>query len=614
MKNVLKMTSSTAFFCAAVGMMVLNGELWASLILSNPLRQILTDLPLPKLIGQTGCLIVAYLIASSLAGSLLACGINILFSKRRMASSEIALWSGRCFVGTLFCLYAFWAWRRGIVPKHPAVLIGILFLSLGFPFLLRPQAIQAIGRRKFLLLLCVLTLATELLFRAGATFFFNPSPIKTDRPNILLLTIDTLRPDHLGCYGYPAIQTPAIDALAKDGTLFQQAIAQIPHTGPSFTSILTGLYPHTHGMRHNNDPLDPSITTLPELLKREGYATSAFVSGHPLRRHLSGLDQGFDLYQDRFSYFDGFKLLRPLERLQWVNIQIERRAEDVDALVIPWIKRNAERPFFSWIHYYDPHTPYHPPLPQGLATPSLKKTLRGQAKHQWLGVTENEIDTETLHNMKFLYDQEIVYTDRSVGRLLSFLKENDLLDKTLIVFVSDHGESFGHDYLFNHAAQIYDETVRIPLIFRYPKSIPQGKRYMAQVQSIDLFPTLLSLVKIPLPFPVQGQVIDFSRPTGSPYAYFETPLAMRRRFLGFLKGIRSPHWKFIVSLSDETQELYDLQKDPDETQNVIRQFPEEAETLHRVLTTWLDQDPGDGMQSSFSDEQVQVLKSLGYLQ
>lgn len=277
-------------------------------------------------------------------------------------------------------------------------------------------------------------------------------------PNVLVVTMDTTRSDHLHCYGYEKIRTPVLDQLAKEGVLFEQALSVQPVTLPAHTSIFTGQYPFSHGVRDNSTyQLADSAMTMAEVFKSNGYHTAALISAFVLHRRF-GLNQGFDLYNDSF--------IKPKQK---GRLPVDRRASEVSFLAGEWLRINraalTEKPFFLWLHYYDPHADYNPPEPYRSA-----------------------------YNNR--YDGEIAYMDDWIGYVFDSLKLEDLWDNTIVVVIGDHGESLGEYGENTHGLFIYQPTIRVPFIIRWPKMLPQGKRISYPVCSIDLFPTLMKMVSL----------------------------------------------------------------------------------------------------------------------
>lgn len=432
---------------------------------------------------------------------------------------------------------------------------------------------------------------------------------------MLILSVDTLRPDRLGCYGNRQALTPHIDRLASRGILFRQAYAQIPLTVPSFSSIMTGLYPKTHGSRENAMAMHPSVTTLAETLRAAGYRTAAFVSGYPLKRELCSLSKGFDLYQDRFSFWDGFKLFRFLERFGVVEFQLDRRADGVSRLSLPWIARHKGQPFFVWLHYYDPHVPYRPPFLSSVEDSATLQRLRRQQSHLW-GRRESELTPQLIENMKTLYDEEIAFVDQDIGQITSFLENQGLGEKILLLFIADHGESFDHDYYFDHGDRLYESCIRIPAMLSYPGAVPQKVISDEVIQSIDLFPTILSLLKLSAP-PSDGRNLfekegTLSQQSSSAYAELSRRALYPTR--GDLWSLREGPWKLIYSPEGRPAELYHLLEDPQEMTDLSSKEPERTKKMVAKLVQWMGGKVRRSRRPPMEGLTREKLKSLGYLQ
>lgn len=352
-------------------------------------------------------------------------------------------------------------------------------------------------------------------------------------PNVLLITVDTLRADHLGCYGYEHARTPHIDRLADEGVRIEHAIAPTPITLPSHTSILTGLEPPAHSVRGNGAfRLPDDAQTLAESLKAEGYQTQAFVSAGVLHRRFN-LDQGFDGYDD-----DVGSVARDSRTLR----MRQRSGEQTMNRVLDWLDKRTESPspspFFLWVHLFDPHAPYEPP--------------EADAK---LAATP--------------YDGEIASVDRQMGRLVKALEPNGMLDDTILVFTSDHGESLGEHGEATHAIFIYEATQHVPLIFRYPRKLPAGRVYDVPVRSVDIMPTILSLAG-KKSGETQGVDLSEAFASGSPSAsrvqYSESFHTEQMFGMARLQGVRRDAWTYIRA---PRPELYDRRTDPGELHNLL---------------------------------------------
>jgi arylsulfatase A-like enzyme/Flp pilus assembly protein TadD len=394
--------------------------------------------------------------------------------------------------------------------------------------------------------------------------------------NLVVVTVDTLRADHLGCYGYTMIETPALDRLAREGALFENAVAQTPLTPPSHASIFTGTYPTVHKVRNTGGfVLQSSFKTLAEILQEEGWDTAAFIGASVLKKAF-GLNQGFAVYDDRMP-----KASRKGE----VGEYPERRAAVVVDQALAWLGAQSGKPFFVWLHLYDPHMPYNPP------EPFLQK-YRSRP-----------------------YDGEIAYTDRELGRFLDAVGKKSPAQNTLTVVLSDHGESLGEHGELTHGVFVYDATLRIPLMMRGP-GVPAGLRLEQQVRTTDVLPTVLALMGGQPPSPCQGvSVIPAfnGEPIDTTRSYAETLYPKMNMGWSELRAIRTERWKYIRAPKPE---LYDLEQDPGETRNVIEHHPEEHRRLAQQLdaiTRTPDGKPEKIETATMDQRTMDQLKSLGYL-
>ncbi|MBN2384535.1 sulfatase-like hydrolase/transferase [bacterium] len=395
------------------------------------------------------------------------------------------------------------------------------------------------------------------------------------RPNVLIITMDTTRADHLECYGHTRIKTPRINALARNGVLFEEAFSVQPVTLPSHCSIMTGLYPFKHGVRDNSIyRLTDDNLTLAEILKDQGYLTAAFVSSYILDKQF-GLTQGFMLYNDRF--------LKPKQK---GKLPVDRRASEVSILACTWFEQNKKllekTPFFLWLHYYDPHADYDPPSPY----------------------------REAYHDP---YDGEIAYTDEWIGYVLDELKMRRLLPNTLIVLVADHGESLGEYGEKTHGIFIYRPTTHVPFIMSYPPHIPTGKRIAQRVSTVDLVPTLLDYLGITHPGTCDGRslrplVRDESIDEQVPI-YSETYIPRSFNW-SELKGIRSGDLFYIEA---PLPELLVAHQGKNEVENILSASPEKGTAFQAQLTAMLTDERFHSIDRGSVDRtMVDQLKALGY--
>jgi arylsulfatase A-like enzyme/tetratricopeptide (TPR) repeat protein len=394
--------------------------------------------------------------------------------------------------------------------------------------------------------------------------------------NVLLITLDTTRADHLGCYGYAEARTPYLDALAREGVRFDRAYAPVPLTLPSHVSLLSGLYPVAHGVRNNGHDLGPGIVTLAQVLKDRGFATAAFVSSFSVDSRF-GLDRGFDVYDDTFE------AAQPLK-----GANAERRAESTFARFSRWLAGVGPARFFAWVHYYDPHLPYDPPSPY----------------------REGAADRP--------YDGEIAYMDRYVGAVREALEERGLLDKTLIVVAGDHGEGLGDKVERGHGIFLYEETLRVPLLFHGRNVFPRPRVVESAVRLIDVAPTVLELLGLgPEAENMQGQsLVPWIRGRSSADLDVLIETFYPRENFGWseLVGWIARGWKLIQS---PRPELFDLRADPGERTNLFGSEAAKARGLARDLEQGILRlarepgAPGGDAQTRAADRER--LRSLGYV-
>lgn len=400
-------------------------------------------------------------------------------------------------------------------------------------------------------------------------------PSETRPPlNIVLFTLDTTRADHLGAYGYQDVKTPTIDALAKGGVLFRRAIAPAPITLPSHSSIMTGLYPPSHGVRDNGTfALSAEAVTLAEILHDAGYATGAFVGASVLERRY-GLTQGFDVYDDDFSQGRRRKLF----------MYAERRCEQVVASALRWLEQHKDGKFFTWLHFYDPHAGYDPPEP-------------------WATEYDNRP-----------YDGEIAYSDHCIGAVVDALRSWGLWKDTLLVLTADHGESLGEHGEKTHGLFIYDATVQVPLIFHAPTRLPMSQTVEATVSSVDIMPTILALLGKTAPQPIEGKsllrLMRGQREPESRVAYSEALLPRYHYGWAELKGVTTQTWKLIEA---PRPELYSLRQDPKELVNVFDREGPRVRELRKTLATIAERDGAPESRLELDPETAERLRGLGYI-
>ena len=405
------------------------------------------------------------------------------------------------------------------------------------------------------------------------------------RPDVVVITIDTLRADHLGCYGDAGVQTPNIDSLARSGVRFSHASTPVPITLPAHTAIFTGSFPMATGMHDfSGNKLPPGSATLARVLASNGYSTAAFIGAAVLDSRF-GLNQGFDVYFDHFDF----------SRLDETNLDLtERRGDLVASEALNWLKQNPRQPFFLWMHLYDPHFPYTPPEPYA---------TRYRAHP---------------------YDGEIAFADSQAGRLFTYLKQQNLFDGALIVLAADHGEGLGEHGEKTHGFFIYDSTLHVPLIVKLPGATRGAVPRVVgdEVSLVDVMPTVLQALRIPVPPGVQGRSLlglVEGRPAGSGSKlsdlYAETYLPLIHFGWSRLRGLEWHGWKYIDA---PRPELYDTRADPHELKNLLRDRQSEAHEMHDRLTGVIRRfTPAAGGSSAEKEPTdpalLERLRSLGYV-
>jgi choline-sulfatase len=421
--------------------------------------------------------------------------------------------------------------------------------------------VAAIPNSKFLILNFIALVAGTIL-ATRATGVFRHARTS---PNILLITLDTTRADHLGAYGHQLAQTPRLDRLAREGVLFERALTAAPITLPAHASLLTGAYPFTHGVRNNgNFSLSDTVPTLATALHDAGYRTAAFVSAFVLDRRY-GLARGFDEYDDR--------------------VGLERRGDRTAAAALEWLNAHASAPapFFVWLHLYDAHDPYDPP-------PPFREAFAGR-----------------------LYDGEIAFDDEVIGSVLDGLDRAGRLSSTIVAVIGDHGESLGEHGEDTHAVFVYEATLRIPMIIAWRGRLPAGRRVPSLVRGIDLAPTLLDLADRPPLTGAHGRTLmPLVRGTAgdAPSAYAESYFPLLYMNWAPLRSIRDGRWKFIDA---PTPELYDLQRDAGEQTNLAEREPARAAALRRGLDALTGGEPGAMSRRTIDTETAAKLAALGYV-
>ncbi len=405
-------------------------------------------------------------------------------------------------------------------------------------------------------------------------------------PNVVLISVDTLRADHLGFYGHPADTSPNLDRLADNALVFSDMICEVPLTAPSFAAMMTSAYPRATGVTRNGIQLPENIPTVAELFSGAGYETMCVTSNWTLKSRLSGLDRGFA------NYDDGFKKKR------WLILKSEREATEVTDLALAQLAaRDATKPFFAWFHYSDPHAPYklHP---------------------EFQVSTEEDYAGDPGAKEKVRYDSEIRYADSEIQRLLDGLPA----ENTYIVFIGDHGESLREHGYLGHGRRMYQNGLRIPFFIHGPTIAPG--RTKAPVRGIDLAPTLLDLAGLAPAEGMQGLALTKDLPGTDRVRIVETYGGAVLNIPGAkeLMTASGPEMQTAISggwklITEETgPELYYLPNDPDEKFNLATDSPDRLTALKEKIAQWSKTVSSNrAADAPLSNEDIDALKSLGYV-
>jgi arylsulfatase A-like enzyme len=478
--------------------------------------------------------------------------------------------------------------------------------------------------------------AASLAAACGLALACGPgeAPARHDLPtpsNLLLVTIDTLRADHLSAYGYPRPTSPVLDRLAAEGVRFDRPAVQWPKTGPSFASMFTATYSKDNGVvRRIGTPVPLEYSLLAEVLAEHGYATGAVVSNGAVASEFN-FDQGFAHYVETWKSTDA-------------EGDPNRASLVTDAALDLAARLDPGTPYFLWVHYLDPHFPYTPPpafadrfVGDEHYDPAVRIDIHyHRQRQQMTGIGRDQVldGRDELAFYQARYDAEILYTDTEIGRLLETLGADGRLERTLVAVTADHGESLGeHHYYFDHGRFSFQTCLRVPLILHYPEVLAP-RVDAAPVELIDLAPTLLEFAGVELEDGAwhQGEslvarllgrdgsgepALAFSEAGYASEAAWQRVVQDERFKLVRVRAENERRW---LGGDDEPWVLYDLATDPGETVNRARDLPDEVRRLKLSLAAWLDADPfplggrASSQEGEMDDETRRQLEALGYLQ
>ncbi len=442
------------------------------------------------------------------------------------------------------------------------------------------------------------------------------------RPNIIVFSIDTLRPDHLGCYGYARATSPNIDAFAGEGALFENAISASSWTLPAHASLFTGVACSVHGCTNTDRRLHDKYYTLAERLRDAGYATVGFFSG-PYLHPVFGLDQGFDQYIDCTSYaglmkaaaektgtVEGSKIWEAMDR----DITNPRVLEAVQK----WLAGNERKPFFMFIHMWDVHFDFIPPPPfDKKFDPDYTGPVTGE-RFFFDPKINKDMPRRDLEHLIALYDGEIAWTDMHFGKIIDDLRSRGLLDSSVVIVTADHGTAFFEHGLKGHRNTLFDELIRVPLIVRFPRRVPAGLRIAQQARMVDILPTVLDLADF-MPPRLMGQSLAplFA---GGKTDRDDPAISELDTWGHHFESFRRLERKIVWDLSSDRGAVFDLEQDPtehaavrDKRSPVVRACIRDLKFSRGLLKRFRERYPRSPKISDLPDELFRKLESLGYV-
>lgn len=402
---------------------------------------------------------------------------------------------------------------------------------------------------------------------------------------VILITLDTVRADHLSVYGYNRITSPNIDKFSEDGIVFENTVCQVPITRPSHFSILTGRYPSSHGLTDNFSITPEDVPLLSEHMTENGYTSAAFVSAAVFDSSFNtnfGFQEYFDTIVNNF-FSPHFVFVADLYYMGLIDIKNENSAAETNQVVFKWLEKNGNKQFFIWLHYFDPHTPYTPPERFKNMYTDKDFDIDKYYDYDWekehynTELKEVVLDEEIVKHAVDLYDAEIRSMDEELGKLFNELRRLNVYEKSLIIVTADHGESFEHGYYFDHGDRLYEGLIRVPFILKLPGKIWKGEKINTQVETVDIAPTVLEILSISPLQGIEGKSLvglmskeeEEDSAGNKSYAYSQTPYRGGYYFKAKeLQSIRSNDWKLIYDVRSKEYELFNLHGDPAEKNDV----------------------------------------------
>lgn len=560
-----------------------------------------------------------------------------------MRRTLLVLWAAGGFLGILEALAAQNPIRSFFINADRSLYI-CAFISYSIFFSVLALLLYPILRKLNSLFARIfpafMFLATALIF-LSILYAWIPSyrflPLKKNKSNemnIVLITLDTTRADHLGCYGYKKDTTPFLDSLARKGILFENAYANATWTLPSHASLFTGMMPSVHGVGYSNFFVSPSVKTIAESLQQKGYTSAAFIGG-PFLVSAFNINQGFDFYDEHLDPHSELKrltLFRLISKLTGKSLwhtDGQRHGAEINQEVSSYLKWAVNRqPFFLFINYFDAHEPYDPPQEirnQMQIRTTLKGNIRFYPLNKQNGIAchadKTPLTQSEFQQLRDLYDGELRYQDQQLEALWKMVENLGVASKTILIIASDHGETIGEHQFLDHGHNLYQEQVHVPLLFYNSGLFSGGRKITEEVQLIDVYPTLLQFVGLKPDSGIQGHSLipglrsnQFpSRPVLS-----EIDIDSHPRFAAFKRSQRmilEDSLKYIDS-SNQQNRLFDLQVDPAEMIDQQKTRPADAEQLHKKsneLFRALEMLKHKGS-GKLDEETREKLKALGYIE
>ncbi|HUU57004.1 MAG TPA: sulfatase [bacterium] len=512
-------------------------------------------------------------------------------------------------------------WYAAFAALPPARLAWLAALGIGAvaaPF--AGALLAAAFRRRGVAAAVAAVAAVTLLAFTALRFLERTRPFEPTRANFILVTLDTTRADRIGCYGCADARTPTLDNLAARGVKFDQALCLEPITAPSHATMMTSLYPETTGVVLNGMRLRGDVPTLSEQFRSAGYATVAFVAASSVQARDTALDRGFELYDDDVSPREGYRasplmpraLAEKLALLAKDDNLAERPADEVTDAALRWLKRHRRRPFFMWLHYFDPHDDYEPP-------PEFSPPRLGSRPIQKI-VNENWADGKggphLPERIAALYGGEIAFMDSQLGRFFDALARAGLAERTVVLVVGDHGEAFGEHGTKYHGFHLYREELEVPFIVcDLGGELPDVPEPSRRATTLDVAPTLLDLAGLPIPDRMRGE--SLFRPLAAPPPAYcicvPDPLRQSKQSLGRLEALVTPAEK-LIARADGVAEYYDLTVDPAEETDLAESAPDRVAELRAALDEFrasVDAPPAGAR--DLDGESAAKLRALGYI-